>query len=241
MLLMAKIMNAWPFSWSAERWLSIFEVVSVGAGVLTAAALIGIAVSSKTVSAQRKVEFDQLKIDLTNAKLSLEEQREKTEQQREKVARTELRLEEVRKAQAPRRISGAAFVETLKGKQPASKVTVLYLPNDGEAYNFAWDVWRHLFRAGWNPSQPAPIPSDIVTDMGQPKGEVVPDLPATMRAGGQPTGVSIVGHKIDPMALNDPMNVLTDAFLAAGMSQVSGGPDRGMEEGELRIVIGAKP
>ncbi len=46
---------------SAESLLHVFEVLSISAGVLTVAALIGIAITSRIVSSQNKTEFEQVK------------------------------------------------------------------------------------------------------------------------------------------------------------------------------------
>ena len=64
MQLIPKIVNAFS---SAEGLLHFFEWLSIGAGVLTVAALIGIALTSRTVSHQNKIAFEALKGSVAQA------------------------------------------------------------------------------------------------------------------------------------------------------------------------------
>lgn len=186
MLLMAKIANALSFSWPAERWLSLFEIVSVGAGVLTAAALIGIAVSSRTVSKDRKREFDQLRIDLTNAQTLLEEQREKTEEQRAETAKAAERAAKAEERALNAQIQAALLRRELgprvildreadffiaQTKEVPKPELLQIVPSDIlnlEAGHFANDIASMLERAGYKIVRPSQFPWDALNIFSLP-------------------------------------------------------------------------
>src|SRR5438067_2091677 len=160
----AKIVNTFS---SADGLLHFFEWLSIGAGVLTVAALIGIALTSRTVSRQNKTAFEELKGSVAkqeeeafNAKAA--QQRVETElaEARTRQAEAETKLEEVRKRQDRRIADWSKFTEALKGK-PTCDIEILCQPNDDEAYSLASVISVMLGSSGWPVVIPTPIPEDM--------------------------------------------------------------------------------
>ena len=249
MQLMAKIANALS---SAETLLHVFEWLSIGAGVLTVAALIGIALTSRIVSHQNKMAFAHVEKDVAEAKT--------------RQAEAETKLEEVRKRQEPRRFDINKFTEALGGK-PKCEVEILYQPNDKESYDLGILIFLMLISADWsvNPQGVTPIPADmgtkiptIVDDKGVPidlgpRGremfkQSLESLPPIVRAGAPggnsppASGVFIAANKtiLPPFDINTAYGALANAFIVAGLT-----PDNALVENlpdnKLRIIIGSKP
>ena len=150
--LTAKITNLLS---SADGLLHLFEGLSIGAGVLTVAALIGIAVTSRTVSKQNKTAFEQLKGSVakqqgeaSNARAA--QQRVETElaEAKTRQAEAETKLEEVRKRQGPRQFDIHMFSKALENK-PRCPIEIVCQPNDIEAYNLAELIFLMLNSANW--------------------------------------------------------------------------------------------
>jgi hypothetical protein len=212
----AKPMNI--LSWDAEDWRFAFEVVSIAAGVLTAAALIGMAVAGQ--------------IARSNA--------------RREAAKAEAELERVKKAIGPRQINREVFVNALEG-QPKAPVQILYLRDDQESLEFAQEIANLLERAKWKviARQPIPIPKraksaaqDIPITMtvgGQPSGVTVVTHSVTeeeIEAGKRVEG------KQD--WIRTPWTVLCNAFEeSTGVGQAAS--NETVPKGTLRVVVAPKP
>lgn len=216
-------MNANLFTLDNVSWLSQVLVVIFGGVAL---------IAGKILSDRQSDEKTRQDKEILSLKTGFEQQREKT-------AEANIRLEELRKSQEPRRLT-QQFAEALKGR-PTAKAEILYQPDNGEAFNFASAVFGAMKLSKWIVGLPRPIsPEDIKKMEGDP--EVMNMFPSTMRVGGQPTGISLVANKIDPLPREEltPFNSLLKAFMSDGFG-VGGGLDKGMADGEVRIVIGAKP
>ena len=189
---MAKIVNAFA---SAEGLLHVFEWLSVGAGILAVAALIGIALTSRTLSRQNKTAFQELKGNV--AKQQEEASNAKAAQQRVEIdlanartdlskaltnqAQTELALEKLRAHQGQRVIKSDIFEKSLLGKPKATIVDIWYQPDNGEAFVLALSAYWELRNAGWNVlQQPTPIPT--------PPNNKEPTLPLSLMVGGSVAG-----------------------------------------------------
>ena len=164
MQLMAKIVNAFS---SAEGLLHVFEWVSIGAGALTVASLIGIALTSRTVSRQNKIAFEALKGHVAQAQTEASgakaaQQRVETQlaKARSREAEAETKLEEIRKRQERRGADWTKFTNELYGK-PTSDLEIFCQPNDDEAYSLASIMSLMLATAGWPLVQPVPIPENM--------------------------------------------------------------------------------
>jgi hypothetical protein len=225
-------------SWETLYWISQLLLV-VFAGV----ALVSGAVVNKRQSKQ-----------LLTLERTLEEQREKT-------AKSEIRLEELRKRQERRIADWSRFEEALKGK-PKSEVEVLCQPNDDEAYQFADILCVSLLSSGWKSMvSPAPIPDDMTQPLpqwGDGKEEMPPIVrqvmvnerqswPAVRRAGALPLGIAspksgifIGSNKDSPDGDMPPLAALVNALAEAGMV-----PDKAvcgdLPDGRIRIIVGPKP
>ena len=211
----AKTMNI--RSWDAEDWRFAFEVISIAAGVLTAAALIGMAVAGQIARANARRD----------------------------AARAETELERIKKATGKRQLNRDAFVNALEG-QPKAPVQILYSRDDAESLEFAQEIEDMLVRAKWNVTRepiPAPKPAksaaeDIPIPMtvgGQPSGvTVVTDSVSEeeSKAG---------GNRIEGKAwVKTPWTVLCNAFeLSMGSGQAAS--NKSVPKGTLRVVVAPKP
>src|ERR1700676_1239316 len=100
----------------------------------------------------------------------------------------ELKLEQLRKLAGPRGINHSIFEAELKGK-PKAPVVIWYLPDSSDGWNFSFQLQVALLSAGWEVGRPIPIPAP----------ETMPwrDMPRAMVAGGQPSGVTVVGTDLE--------------------------------------------
>jgi hypothetical protein len=115
--------------------------------------------------------------------------------------------------------------------------------DDGEAFQFATSIFFVLKFAGWDAPVPMGIPENVFTGVNPVPAILSKMLPATLRVGGQPTGISIVARSIPdtkPGEGTEPMDSLRNAFLRAGFG-VACGTDAAMPEDAIRIVVGARP
>ena len=214
---------------SPDTWLSLFEALSIGAGVLAAAALIGTAIMGKKVNARQAEKILTLETGLADAKT--------------KQAEAETQLERLKKQVGPRRINREVFLKALGG-QPKAPVQILYLRDDPDSLEFAQEIANLLARAKWDviAREPIPTPSAVLSS----------DIPITMSVGGQPSGVTVVTHSVSEeeaeasenrMAGKDwaktPWTVLCNAFEQA-MGEGKAASHSTVPEGTLRVVIGPK-
>jgi len=139
-----KIVN--PLSWfsSAESALRTCQLFSIGAGVVTVAALIGQVWSGRIVNTRQAK-------DVIDLRTKLEEQRERTDEQRERTAKAEKDLLELQSKLAFRTIKpedAARMSESLKKFAP-QVFDILWYPDDQESYSFANEIYNILRNAGW--------------------------------------------------------------------------------------------
>lgn len=149
-----------------------------------------------------------------------------TAEANQKRAEADLRLEELRKRQEPRRLNWDAFVATLKGK-PRGTVVIEYQPNDREAHFLASELHMALSASQWSVSQPQPArPS--------PYG-----LPPILN-----DGVTVVANNIDeleppPKGEDTPLRSLHAAvFASLGMARAS--RDDSLPDNVFRLLVGPK-
>jgi hypothetical protein len=162
---------------------------------------------------------------------------------KQQLALAELQLAEVRQKQKPRWLPIEEFRKALQGK-PTGKIEIMYVPDDGEAYKFALSIEIGLRSAGWpSVSEPTPIPSDAVADgmRGMPR-EPLHRFPPTFRVGGQPTGLSVVAHEIEPAPFvkDTPFAALVKAFVACGL-EIGMGLNSELPNDSFWVVVGPKP
>lgn len=147
----------------------------------------------------------------------------------------------IARALAPRVLFGTKFAEQAKDKAKA-RVELMVGSNDGEEFNFALEIYVELESAGWDVLLPSAIrPHDVVKHWSNRSKEELQAIPATVRVGGHPSGITIVGRKREHFLMNKetPMYNLRRAFMSAGFPCVYG-VDEGLPDDMLRIVVGAK-
>jgi hypothetical protein len=164
----------------------------------------------------------------------------------------ELKLAELRKLAGPRNINFDKFKEEIEG-QPKAVVAIWYVPEASDGYWFASRLFAILHSAGWEASMPQTIPEltreDVVAVMPDPSGQLYSILhgqPPVMNAGGQPSGVTVVGdgdHDALPDAPMSPYKALFSALAKStdfGMYGSGGSQFMLVPKGTLRVVIAAK-
>jgi len=160
----------------------------------------------------------------------------------------ELKLEQLRDRMRQRHINGDQFLKILEGR-PKAPVEILFIKDDGEAFQLSLEIRDWLKRASWEVEEPRPITgADLAPRLAQ-------NHPSAMAAGGQPQGVSLflraegqadfdreADNPLDANApINTPRKALSRALLeslgtlSGGMSGENGRP------GVLRIIVGPKP
>lgn len=166
------------------------------------------------------------------------EANERAAQLGKEASQARLELERVKTRQEPRRAS-EAFTKALLGKPKANIVEIWYQPDDGEAFDFALDVYNRFSEAGWAllGENPIPIPE-------QPAGKVPKWAPLSMRAGGMERGVTVVATDV-PRGTNaehSPLWAVLKAFASIGVSAAgSGSDDKSFPSDKLRVMVGSKP
>jgi len=163
---------------------------------------------------------------------------------RQRAAEAELKLAELNAARLPRNLPVDCFLSALKDK-PAGTVTVLYQPEDPEAYSFSLEIRANLIKAGWSvPDAPSPIPADMVS--GEIKGSAVEKgtlaVPSVMRVGGNMQGVSIVAKSIDgdPRQYNGTAFSALQRAFATCVGQISGSRDATLADNTFKLIVGPK-
>jgi hypothetical protein len=164
----------------------------------------------------------------------------------------ELKLEQLRKLAGPRGINSDTLKKELAGK-PKAPVFIWYLPDSSDGYWFATRLFGALWESGWRPERPVPMPDldeKVVEAVMPGVPQVLPILranPRAMNAGGQPSGVTVVGDapmgtSPDPNA-DTPFNALFNALAKStdfGMYGSGGSQFSPVPKGTLRVVIAAK-
>jgi hypothetical protein len=159
----------------------------------------------------------------------------------EKAQRQAAKDSAIARARAPRLLFGTRFAEQAKDKAK-SRVEIMVESNDGEEFNFALEIYVELESAGWEVLLPSAIrPHDVVKHWSNRSKEELQSIPATVRIGGHPSGITIVGRNREHFLMNKetPMYNLRRAFMNAGFPCVYG-VDEGLPDDMLRIVVGAK-
>jgi hypothetical protein len=158
----------------------------------------------------------------------------------ERLAQTELKLQELRKLSGPRSINVETFVKALEGK-PKAHVQIWYLPDLSDGWSFSFELRVGLLQAGWQVDEPIEIPEP------DPNNLLLKGMPRVMAAGGQPSGVTIVGSKMAEIpGEGTPFRALWDAFVKGMQGSFfslrgSGGSQfMPVTEGTLRIIVAAK-
>jgi hypothetical protein len=162
---------------------------------------------------------------------------------RKETAEAQLKLEQLRKLAEPRNINFDVFRKELEGK-PKARVQIWYLPDSSDGYWYAFRLAAALSDSGWEIEGPAPIPEP------DPHNALLKDMPRAMVAGGQPSGVTVVGSAPvggDMPPEGTPFRVLEEAILksaAGGLAQIygaSGSQFMPVAAGTLRVIVAAKP
>jgi hypothetical protein len=164
---------------------------------------------------------------------------EKVAEANARAKEAELKLEQLRKLAGPRQLDRSIFVKELEGK-PKANVQIWYVTDSSDAFSFATQLLGALINAGWGLDMPEPLP-------GPPynapfSAQVWNKLPKSVVAGGQASGVTVVGanedfHKETPFkALYMALSKSTDFGVSgSGSSQAMPVPD-----GTVRVVVAAK-
>jgi HAMP domain-containing protein len=225
---------------NALYWLSWMSLLrNIAAALLVVGAALAFAEGwisepwRKTVDDARTIEIARLSTSLETARAEIA-----AANAREKEA--ELKLEQLRNLAGPRDINFDVFHKELEGK-PKAHVQIWYLPDSSDGYWFASRLRGALGIAGWDVESPTSIPEPDQRNM------LVRDMPRTMAAGGQPSGVTIVGSNMQESPVEGtPFHALMDALAKSaqlGLGHVYGaGGSQFMPvpQGTLRVIVAAK-
>lgn len=158
---------------------------------------------------------------------------------KERVAAAELRTEQLRKQMGPRIIDRELFRAAIS-QQSKSKVEILYLRDDSEAFTLALQIQNNLLAAGWSVGDPKPI---------RVNGDS--DKPSVLVVGGWHNGVIVATHSFDPADQADSISFTdeTKKTSFAGLSNallrtiggVIGKSDSSIPSGTIRVIVGPKP
>lgn len=157
----------------------------------------------------------------------------------------ELKLEQLRKDIAPRRLDRIKFTEALAGA-PKAKVEIMYLGHDPECFDLAQQIQGGLKEVDWEVISIGPIPQDLIASYPGPAG---------MAAAGQPSGVTVATHSPSPDEIGTiqykrtredwietPWNALNYALTEAlGRGSASAGSHNAPPKGILRVIVSPKP
>lgn len=226
---------------SLEGWKALFDAASVILLFLTFVSGAGALFISNRINVIQTKELEDFR-------LRIEGEQQKTAKVQREAAEAQLALrkyvDNVAAHQRPRLLDFKKFVASLKDK-PKSTITILYSPNDSEAYTFAGHIRRGLGSgtdgdgAGWEVSAPVPIPAE-----GGYSHSDLAKAPPAMKYGawyglGILTSDAIDGHQPfweDKSALG----ALTMAFIDNGFAPVSHFGVTSIPRGELVVVVGQK-
>lgn len=214
-------------------------VVATAVGVTTAGSLL----SHKREAALAEETLGQYKLE-TAKQLAEANARQKE---------AELKLAQLRKLAGPREIDFDTLKDALEGK-PKASVVIWYVPEVSDGYWFASRLFSALHMAGWEASWPQAVPQltkeDVDRVMPDVSGQLYPVLhgqPPAMNAGGQPSGVTVVGDgdhtALEPDAPPSPYKTLFQALSRStdfGMYGSGGSRFMPVPKGTLRVVIAAK-
>lgn len=178
-------------------------------------------------TAKAKAELGTAQADIAKANAQIAEANAQTKE-------AELKLEQLRKLASPRGINHPIFEAEIKGK-PKAPVVIWYMPDSSDGWQFAFQLQVALMSAEWEVAPPKPIPE-------VPQASLWRDTPRAMAAGGQPSGVTVVGTDYE---MNDPaFKALYDALAKSNTEFAtygSGGSQAlPVPTGTLRVVIAGK-
>ncbi|WP_157083445.1 hypothetical protein [Bradyrhizobium manausense] len=228
-------------------WWDFWLIISAIAAAIMATA-VGITTAGSLISHKREAAL----AEETLGQYKLETAKQLAEANaRQKEA--ELKLAQLRKLAGPREINFERLNEALKG-QAKAPVVIWYVPEVSDGYWFASRLFSALHSAGWDPSWPQAVPEltkeDVDKVMPDASGRLFSVLrgqPPAMNAGGQPSGVTVVG---DGDHTNLEQNAPASAFKALfqalskstdfGMYGSGGSQFMPVPKGTLRVVIAAK-
>lgn len=154
---------------------------------------------------------------------------------RKETAEATLQLEQLRTLAGPRTLNHEIFAKEIAGK-PKAPVEIWYLPDASDSWQFCLHLDVALHEAGWQVSQPIPIPAP-------PPNSFWKDLPRAMAAGGQPAGITIVGADMADMDSDPAFKALFEALAKStkfGMYGSGGSQAMPVPKGTLRVVVAAK-
>jgi hypothetical protein len=213
--------------------------MATAVGVTTAGSLI----SHKREGALAEEALDRYKLE-TAKQLAEANARQKE---------AELKLAQLRKLAGPRDINFDKLKEALEG-QPKALVVIWYVPEVSDGYWFASRLFTALHTAGWEVSWPQAVPQltkehvdRVVPDGSAQLYSLLLGQPPAMNAGGQPSGVTVVGDgdhtALEPNAPASPYRTLFQALSKStdfGMFGSGGSQFMPVPKGTLRVVIAAK-
>ncbi|WP_315801165.1 hypothetical protein [Bradyrhizobium sp. SZCCHNS3002] len=229
------------------EWWDFWLIISVIAAAVAAAA-IGVSTAGSIISHKR--EAASAEEALERYKLGTREQiAEANARQKE----AELKLAQLRKLAGPREINFDKFKQALEGR-PKVPVVIWYMPEASDGYWFASRLFSALQMAGWEASWPQTIPAltkenvnAIMPDVSGQLFSLLHGQPPALNAGGQPSGISVVGDgndlNLEPNAPMTPFKALFQALATSTDLAIFGnGSSQFMPvaKGTLRVVVAAK-
>ena len=235
---------------SADGLIQTFDNIRIVSASSEAARADERASANERRAAELHNESMQLQTDLANARsvltskqaaLEREQQNTNREQQRtadaqRAAAKAQLELKKyvdaVAELQAPRRLDPLAVIDELIRK-PFGKAEIFF-EGSGDLQHFSARLYNILHTAHWVVSPPKLIPQDVMPDDW--KGL----LAATMRVGGQPTGITLVVATWAEQH-SAPVVALFAALRKQLGHEVSINADASVSEGTIRIVVAQKP
>jgi hypothetical protein len=203
----------------------------------------------ETQTAQAKASLGIAQADIVKANAQIATAQERTAEFDARTKEAELKLEQLRERVRQRHIKGDQFLKILEGK-PKASVEILFIRDDGEAFQLALEIRDWLKRATWDVEEPRPITTNDLNP------RFATSLPSTMAAGGQPQGVSLFlrvvsNEEIDreieknPLDPSEPMDTPRKALnraLLDSLGAISGGMSGEVgRHGVLRVIVGPKP
>jgi hypothetical protein len=218
---------------SLEGWRTLFEIGGVILLFLTFVCGAGVVLTGKKINALQAEEVRQIE----------QQQRKAAEEQKQAAAErlaVQRNLAEVTNRQNPRIINREKFLKRLEGV-PKKKVEILYNPNDVEAYAFANQIRALLGPgvqgAGWEVSEPRPIPSTGGNELFQ-------NAPPQVRHGSPAgAGITLVTRNSQECGTPSWRGLLSALGSSLGLPAVAIAPaeDPSLPDGTFRLVIGQKP
>lgn len=219
-----------------DHWLSVFQSISIGAGLLAAAALIGTVVVGKKIGVRQAEKMLTLETGLAGAK------KEQAQAELQLRALTNQQL----MASLPRSLKLLSEPSTIKLLKESKKGTaeILYIDEDQEAFMFADVLAGTLESAGWKVTKVKSIsandPSHILPGFSLPELRSA-KLPLLMRAGGT-SGLTLITNGQDKAILFEEgtarhalrKGLMDSHFIVSGMS------DPRLPDDVVRVVIGKK-